>query len=323
MKGMTHWGWHASHEQISPQRLLRDAHHAEQAGFERAMCSEHVAPWSERQGHSGNAFVWLGAALATTDLTFGCVSAPGQRHHPAVHAHAIATLGAMFPGRFWVALASGEAMNEHITGDPWPRKEIREQRLDECAGIIRRLLHGEEVSHDGLVTVDRARLYDLPDPTPLLIAPAVTARSAARVAAWADGLVTLNQPHDRLREVLEAYRSAGGRGKVSLQVHLSWAPTDAEAEVLAHDQWRTNVFAEPVPWDTELPEAFDAMAEHVPPEVVREHVRVSADLAQHTEWLQEYAALGFDDIYLHHVGQEQRPFLDAFAETVLPDLKEN
>lgn len=323
MRCMTHWGWHASHEQISPQQLLRDAQHAEQAGFEMAMCSEHFAPWSERQGHSGNAFVWLGAALATTDLTFGCVSAPGQRHHPAVHAHAIATLGAMFSGRFWIALGSGEAMNEHVTADPWPRKEIREQRLDECVGIIRRLLHGEEVSHDGLVTVDRARIYDLPDPTPLLIAPAVTTESAARVAAWADGLVTLNQPHDRLREVLDAYRSAGGRGKASLQVHLSWAPTGDQAEGIAHDQWRTNVFAEPIPWDTELPAAFDAMAEHVTPEIVREHVRVSADLAQHTEWLQEYAALGFDDIYLHHVGQDQRPFLDAFAETVLPALKES
>jgi len=319
---MTRWGLHASHEQISPRQLLLDVQHAERAGFQMAMCSDHFAPWSMRQGHSGYTWSWLGAALATTDLTLGCVSAPGYRYHPAVHAQRIATLGTMFPGRFWVALGSGEAMNEHITGQPWPRKELREERLDECVDIIRRMLTGEEVSHDGHVTVDRARIYDVPEPTPLLIAPAVSVSSAERVAAWADGLVTINQPVETLREVLDAYRGAGGRGKVSLQVHLSWAPTREEAEAVAHDQWRSNVFAEPIPWDTETPEAFDAMSEHVPIEVVHDSARISSDLDQHVDWLQEYASLGFDDIYLHFVGQDQRPFIDTFAEKVLPRLEE-
>ncbi|MBC7309770.1 MAG: TIGR03885 family FMN-dependent LLM class oxidoreductase [Actinomycetales bacterium] len=319
---MTRWGFHASHEQISPRQLLLDVQHAERAGFQMAMCSDHFAPWSMRQGHSGYTWSWLGAALATTDLTLGCVSAPGYRYHPAVHAQRIATLGTMFPGRFWVALGSGEAMNEHITGQPWPRKELREERLDECVDIIRRMLTGEEVSHDGHVTVDRARIYDVPEPTPLLIAPAVSVSSAERVAAWADGLVTINQPVETLREVLDAYRGAGGRGKVSLQVHLSWAPTREEAEAVAHEQWRSNVFAEPIPWDTETPEAFDAMSEHVPIEVVHDSARISSDLDQHVDWLQEYASLGFDDIYLHFVGQDQRPFIDTFAEKVLPRLEE-
>jgi len=319
---MTRWGFHASHEQISPRQLLLDVQHAERAGFQMAMCSDHFAPWSMRQGHSGYTWSWLGAALATTDLTLGCVSAPGYRYHPAVHAQRIATLGTMFPGRFWVALGSGEAMNEHITGQPWPRKELREERLDECVDIIRRMLTGDEVSHDGHVTVDRARIYDVPEPTPLLIAPAVSVSSAERVAAWADGLVTINQPVETLREVLDAYRGAGGRGKVSLQVHLSWAPTREEAEAVAHEQWRSNVFAEPIPWDTETPEAFDAMSEHVPIEVVHDSARISSDLDQHVDWLQEYASLGFDDIYLHFVGQDQRPFIDTFAEKVLPRLEE-
>lgn len=319
---MTRIGFHGSHEQISPRQLLADVQHAEQAGFAMAMCSDHFAPWSLRQGHSGYTWAWLGAAMATTDLTFGCVSAPGQRYHPAVHAQRIGTLGVMFPGRFWAALGSGEAMNEHITGDRWPPKAVRTARLEECVDVIRRLLHGEEVTHDGLVTVDRARLYDRPEPVPLLVGPAATVASAARVAAWADGLVTFNQPIDTLRALLAAYRDAGGRGRAALQVHLSWAETDDAAAAIAHDQWRTNVFAEPVNWDTELPEAFDLMADHVRVEAVREHVRVSADLGQHREWLAEYAALGFDDIYLHFVGQDQAPFIDAFGTTVLPDLND-
>ncbi len=318
---MTRYGFHASHEQISPRQLLADVQHAEQAGFDMAMCSDHFSPWSSRQGHAGYTWSWLGAALATTGLELGCVSAPGQRYHPAVVAQKIATLGEMFPGRFWVALGSGEASNEHITAEGWPRKEIRTQRLEECVSVIRRLLAGEEVSHDGLVHVDRATLWERADPVPKLIGPAVSAESAARVAAWADGLVTVNQPHDALRKVVDAYRDAGGRGQLALQLHLSWAPTDDEALAVAADQWGVNVFGPPVSWDTETAEAFDALAAQVPREAVRSVVRVSADLGQHRAWLEEYAELGFDDIYLHHVGQDQGAFIDAFGGKILPELE--
>jgi probable non-F420 flavinoid oxidoreductase len=314
-------GFHASHEQVAPSRLLSDVQHAERAGFQMAMCSDHLAPWGTRQGHSGYAWSWLGAALATTDLELGCVCAPGQRYHPAVVAQKIATLAEMFPGRFWTALGSGEASNEHVTGDRWLPKEQRTRRLEECVDVIRRLLAGEEVSHEGLVTVDRARVWERPSAQPRLIGPAVSVASAARVADWADGLVTINQPVAVLREVVAAYRNAGGRGPLSLQVHLSWAPTLAEAEAIALDQWRTNVFPEPVCWDTETPEAFDVMAQHVDIDGVRRSVEVSEDLAWHRDRIAELAAVGFDDVYLHFVGQEQAPFLDAFGEHVLPALR--
>jgi probable non-F420 flavinoid oxidoreductase len=314
-------GFHASHEQVAPSRLLADVQHAERAGFDMAMCSDHIAPWGSRQGHSGYAWSWLGAALATTGLEMGCVSAPGQRYHPAVVAQKIATLGEMFPGRFWTALGSGEAANEHITGDRWPSKEERTLRLEECVDVIRRLLAGEEVSHDGRVRVDRARVWDLPEVPPRLIGPAVSVASAARVAAWADGLVTINQPVEVLRDVVAAYRDAGGRGPLALQVHLSWAPTREEAEAIALDQWRTNVFTEPVNWDTETPEAFDVMAEHVGIDGVRRAAEVSEDLSWHRDRIAELASAGFDDVYLHFVGQEQSAFLDTFGEHVLPALR--
>ena len=314
-------GFHASHEQIAPSRLLTDLEHAERAGFEMAMCSDHFGPWSARQGHSGYAWAWLGAALARTDLELGCVCAPGQRYHPAVVAQKIATLAEMFPGRFWTALGSGEASNEHITGERWPRKEVRTRRLEECVSVIRRLLDGEEVSHDGLVTVDRARLWERPSVPPRLIGPAVSVASAARVAAWADGLVTINQPVEVLRDIVSAYRDAGGRGPLSLQVHLSWAPTAEEADAIALDQWRSNVFTEPVNWDTETQQGFDVMAEHVDLEAVRGAVEVSHDLSWHRDRLAELAAVGFDDLYLHHVGQEQAAFLDTFGSEVLPALR--
>ncbi|CAN0402172.1 unnamed protein product, partial [Phaeothamnion confervicola] len=102
---------------------------------------------------------------------------------------------------------------------------------------------------------------------------------------------------------------------------LSWAPTEAEAEAIAFDQWRTNVLGGDVPWDLETPAAFDAVGEHITMESVRHAVRISADPAQHAAWLAEYADLGFDDLYLHHVGQEQERFIDTFADRVLPQVR--
>ena len=316
-------GIHASHEQVHPKALLDAVVAAERAGFSAGMCSDHFSPWSVRQGESGFAWSWLGAALARSSLPFGVVNAPGQRYHPAIVAQAAATLAAMFPGRFWVALGTGEASNEHITGQGWPRKDVRAARLRECVEIIRALLAGEEVSHDGLVTVDRARLWTLPDEPPKLIGPAVSVQTARDVAEWADGMVTLNQPHEHLRQVIEAYRSHGGRGNIALQVHLSYARDEDTALQIAYDQWRSNVFAPPLSWDLETAEQFDIASEHVPPEAVRKAVLVSSDLKQHSAWLHEYADLGFDEIYLHHVGQEQQEFIDAFGEHVLPDVAEH
>lgn len=318
---MTIIGFHASHEQVHPAELLRAVQDAERAGFDAAMCSDHLAPWSARQGHSGFAWAWLGAAMATTSLPFGVVNAPGQRYHPAVVAQAAATLAAMFPGRFWVALGSGENSNEHVTGDPWPVKEVRDARLVESVDVIRRLLAGEEVTHHGLVTVDRARVWTLPPDPPALIGPAVTAATAARAAGWADGLITINQPAQTLREIVAAYRDNGGRGPLAIQVHLAWHPDEAEAEAIAFDQWRSNVFPPPVCWDLATPEHFDVASSHVRPEDVARSVVISADLGRHADYLASLVELGFEQIYLHHVGREQGPFVEAFADAVLPQLR--
>ena len=317
---MTVIGFHASHEQVHPTALLEAVQLAESVGFTAAMCSDHLAPWSERQGQSAFAWSWLGAALQATSLPFGVVNAPGQRYHPVVVAQAIATLAAMYPGRFWAALGTGENSNEHVTGDGWPRKEIRNARLRECVDVIRRLHAGEEVSHDGLVTVDRARVWTLPEEPPKLVGAAVSVETARWVAEWADALITINQPHDHLRAMVDAYREAGGRGPLVLQVHLSYAADEERALQHAVDQWHSNVFGPPLAWDLDTPEAFDEAARQVPPEAVRDAVRISADPAQHAAWIAEYVELGFDEVYLHHVGQEQREWLEVFGDKVLPQL---
>jgi probable non-F420 flavinoid oxidoreductase len=314
-------GIHASHEQIPPSELLTAMREAEAAGFERAWSSDHFSPWSERQGESGFAWSWLGAAMQATSLPFGVVNAPGQRYHPAIIAQAAATLAEMFPGRLSVALGTGEFSNEHITGEPWPAKPVRNARLRECVDVMRALFAGEVVNHDGLVTVDRAKLWTLPAEPPPLLATAVSAETAAFAGDWADGLITINQPRERLERLLAAFREHGGEGKpVAIQVHVSWAETEAEARSIAYDQWRTNVFAPPLCWDLATVEQFDIAATHVRPEDVAEAVLVSSDVGQHAAWIEEMVALGFDAVYLHHVGQDQRRFIDVFGRQVLPAL---
>ena len=251
---MTTVGFHASHEQIPPGALLRAVIRAEEAGFDAAMCSDHFAPWTSAQGESGFAFAWLGAALASTTLPFGVVTAPGQRYHPAVTAQAIATLGEMFPGRFWAALGSGEAMNEHITGDGWPAKEVRDARLRECADVIRALLAGEEVTHTGLVTVDRARLWTLPSHPPALLAAAVSADTAGRVAEWADGLITVAQAPDAWRASWTRTVRQAAAVRSRFQVHLSFAESEEDALAIASEQWRAGVVEMPLAWDLDSPE---------------------------------------------------------------------
>ncbi len=319
-------GFHASHEQLAPRDLLACVRHAEAAGFDTAMCSDHLAPWSARQGHSGHAWTWLGAALHATDLPFGVVTAPGQRYHPVVTAQAIATLGQLFPGRFWAALGSGENMNEHVTGDPWPPKAERDARLSECVAVIRALLAGDEVSHDGRIRVDRARVWSLPDIVPDLVGAAVSEATAATVGGWADGLITVGQPLDALRRVGAAFREGGGVGKpVHLQIHLSWAPDEDEALAVAHDQWAAGVFGPDLAWNLALPAQFDDATRFVRPDDVRRCVLVSADLAWHAARINEAVeAVGADAVALHHVSgnpDDQARFIDTFAEKVLPHLR--
>jgi alkanesulfonate monooxygenase SsuD/methylene tetrahydromethanopterin reductase-like flavin-dependent oxidoreductase (luciferase family) len=148
----------------------------------------------------------------------------------------------------------------------------------------------------------------------------VSVATARRGADWADGLVTINQPHDHLRQMIAAYRDAGGRGKLILQLHLSYDPDPDRALAIAFEEWHSGVVTPPESWDLDTPQAFERASASATPADVAKVVRVSSDLGQHAAWINEYAELGFDDIYLHHVGQEQRGFLDAFGEHVLPQL---
>ena len=264
-------GFHNSHEQVHPAELLKAVRHAEEVGFTGAMSSDHFSPWSERQGQSGFGWSFLGAALATTSLPFGAVNAPGPAVPP----------GDRRPGdrdarRDVPRAGSGwrwAAARRPTSTSPGRAGRARSCATPGCASASTssaRCWPARRSATTAWSHVDRARIWTLPEVQPALVCPAVSVATARTGAEWADGLVTVNQPHDKLREMIAAYRDAGGRGKLALQVHLSWDPDPDRATEIAYDQWRSNVFAPPVCWDLDHVEAFDAASEHVTPRGRRE-----------------------------------------------------
>ena len=313
-------GFHCSHEQLPPSVLLRHVRLAEEAGFTAAMCSDHFQPWSERQGQSGFAWSWLGAALQATGMTLGTVCAPGQRYHPAVIAQAAATLAEMYSGRFWLAVGSGEALNESITGQPWPPKHDRNGRLQECVEVIRALWAGETVTRRGYTTTVDARLHTRAGQPPMIVAAALTPETARWAGSWADALITVAGPHDAMRQMLDAFREGGGEGKpVFLQVALSCAPTLDECERIAVDQWRQAGLQTAALAEIASPAEFDRASAAVDPAQVISRIRCAPDIDAHFEWLSGVAGLGFERIYLHNVARNhQERFNEQCAARLLP-----
>jgi coenzyme F420-dependent glucose-6-phosphate dehydrogenase len=313
-------GWHASHELYPPSELLRLARRAEAAGFRAGMCSDHFHPWTPQQGQSGFAFSWLGAALQATSLPSGSVCCPIGRYHPAVVAQAAATLAEMFPGRYWLAVGTGQALNESVTGDSWPAKPERRARLREAVDVIRALWAGETVTHRGLVRVESAKLHTRPERTPLLFGAALTPETAEWVGSWADGLLTVGHQPDGLREVADAFRRGGGAGKpMALQAAVGYAPDEDEAWRDAHARWPVAGLGQDLLQDAPTPELIAGEAAKVRIDDLRGKLRVSSELARHVEWVRGDFAAGFDAVYLHFVGRDPDRFIDTFAEKVLPE----
>ncbi|PVG84205.1 LLM class F420-dependent oxidoreductase [Nocardioides gansuensis] len=317
---MTELCFHCSHEQFPPSRLLDLAVRAEDAGFDGIHSADHLAPWRP-DGHSGYAWAFLGAAMARTRVPFGVVTAPGQRYHPVVHAQRIATLGEMFPGRLTVALGSGQAINEHVTGESWPAKPARNARLAQCADLIRRMLAGETVESPELRVHD-GRIWSRPDVPPRLFAAAITPGTAREVAAWAEGLITVGSDPRVVGEVVAAFREGGGEGKpVHLQVHVSWADDEETARTQALEQWASNALPPELAESLPTPEALVEAAAHSDPQQVLASLVVSADLDQHVARLAELLELGFERLAIHQVGPDQERFVERWGRDVLPRLR--
>jgi len=327
---MTTIGYAAMLEQFHPTELLDWCAQAEAAGFSAGfMVSEHFHPWTPQQGNSAFAWAFMGALGLRTSLRFGTgVVCPSFRYHPAMVAHAAATLGAMFPGRFWLGLGAGEALNEHIVGGKWPEIGVRSAMMFEAIEIINKLFTGEVVRHRGThFTLESARLYTLPEQrVPIYVATAGPL-NAKRTGRLADGMITVGAADAKLKELWEnndiGAREAGKDPATMpkiLQLHVSWARTEDVAVDNAVREWPNGGMAFPKQ-DIRNPEDFAAMAKLVRPENFVNRMLISSDVGRQVANIQQYIDMGFDEIHIHNVGRNQAEFIDVFGKEVLPELK--
>jgi len=325
-------GYAAMLEQFHPTEAVDLSALAEEHGFSGVMAADHYQPWVPAQGQA--AFVW-NVLTAIGERTRGDmgpgVTAPTFRWHPAMVAQASATLAAMYPGRHWLGLGSGEALNEHVVAGYWPEAPERINRMFEAIDIIKKLftssLAGKDVKHAGqFYKLESTRLWTMPEVAPeILVATAgpVTAKRAGRVA---DGLITVGAPLEKISGLFQKFddgaREAGRDPETMpkvLQLHLSWAETDEQALANAMHEWPNGGMKFPKA-DIRSPFDFEQMAKLVRPEDFEGRMVISADPDVHRAEIQKYVDLGFDRVYLHNVGRNQREWIEVFGRDVLPKL---
>jgi len=330
--GPAHIGYAAMLEQFHPTEALELSAFAEANGFTGVMAADRFQPWVPRQGEAS--FVWnvLGALGQTTtgDLGTG-MSVPTFRWHPAMVAQASATLAAMYPGRHWLGIGSGEAIDEHVTGGYWPETAERINRMFEAVEIIGKLFaasaSGRDTKHSGTYfRLETSRLWTMPEVAPpVLIATSgpVTAKRAGRTV---DGIIVDGAPIDKIAGLLDRFDQGAlevgrdpRRSLRVLRLHLSWAPTRAEAVANALTEWPNGGMRFPRS-DIRSPFEFEQLARLVRPEDFDGRMLVSEHPEQHREHIQRYLDLGFDRIYLHNVGRNQRDWIELFGREVLPRL---
>lgn len=318
---MASFGCTLSSEEHPPAVLVENAARAEAAGFDFVSISDHYHPWVSAQGHSP--FVWtvLGAIAASTSrIEVGVgVTCPTVRIHPAILAQATATTALLLPGRFFFGVGTGEALNEHILGDRWPRPEVRRDMLAEAVEIIRALWTGETVDHDGVhYEVENAKLFDPPAVEPPIIVSGFGPHAVVLAAAIGDGY----WGHAPEKEIIEAYEAAGGSGPRYAQIDVCWAEDVAAARSTVLRVWPNGGIPGQLSQDLPTWTHFEQAAQLVTEEDATASVPCGPDVAPIVEAVSRYLDAGYDHLYFHQVGPDQEGFFRFWTDALQPALAE-
>lgn len=311
-------GFSLSSELYGPRELVGQAKRAEEIGMTFCMISDHFHPWTDKQGQSP--FVWSvvgGIAQATSRLRLGTgVTCPLVRIHPAIVAQAAATSAAIMPGRFMLGLGTGENLNEHILGGPWPEAEVRQEMLEEAVHVIRQLWTGKTVSHRGEhFTVENARIYTLPEKLPPILVAAAGAKSAKLAGRIGDGMVGTTPS----AETIKTFETSGAAGKPRYgQLSVCFDADERRARKLALERWPTAGLGGEITQELKLPAHFEQATSKLREEDVAETIVCGADPEAHSARIQEYAKAGYDHIYVQQVGTDLDGFFRFYQREVLP-----
>jgi coenzyme F420-dependent glucose-6-phosphate dehydrogenase len=316
------YGYALSSEEHAPSALVQLAREAEETGFEFAFISDHFHPWINKQGQSP--FVWSiigGISQATKHIKIGTgVTCPTVRIHPAIIAQAAATSAALLPDRFMLGLGTGENLNEHIVGQWWPPIQIRREMLAEAIDIIKLLLEGGTKTYWGMYfDVDRARIYSLPkNPFPILTA--ASGEMMARVAGEiADGLISTGPD----KKVVDAFNENGNNNRPKYgQIAVCYGKNTDMAIETAHAYWPNSALQGRLSADLATPQDFESAAQNVRKDDVATSIVCGPDIDSYIERVKEYQRAGFDHIYFHQIGPDQKSFLDFYKKALSLELKQ-
>jgi coenzyme F420-dependent glucose-6-phosphate dehydrogenase len=325
-------GYKASAEQFGPRELLDFSVQAERCGLDIIAVSDHFQPWRHHGGHSPAALPWLGAVgEATRRAVLGTsVLTPTLRYHPSIVAQSFATLGMLNPGRVFLGVGTGEAMNETpATGQPFPGRKERRLRLAEAITLIRLLWTEERVDFQGeYYSVSRATIYDRPEePVPIFVAASgpLAAKLAGRVG---DGFICTSGKDPELYKTLLANVEEGAAAadrdpagiRRMIEVKVSY-DRDLDFAYDACRWWAALALTPEQKEGIEDPIEMERVADE---NADKAHTRfiVSNDPQDVVERIGTYLDLGFEDLVIHAPGEDQRRFLEQFSQDVLPALRE-
>ena len=311
-------GYFLSCEEFDAPELVRQARLAEEHGFDALWISDHFHPWLGEQGNSP--FVWsvIGAVSQATSLPIStAVTCPTTRIHPAIVAQAAATSAVLTGGKFSLGVGTGEALNEHVLGDPWPSADVRLEMLEEAVKVIRALWTGDVVEHHGsYYDVEHARLYSLPEAPPKIFVSGFGPKSAALAGRIGDGFACTKPDPD----LIAAFREAGGAGKpMQVGTKVCYGPDEDSARRTAHRIWRNEALPGELAQVLPTPEHFQQASSLVEPEAMV--TPVGPEAKTHVQALRKFLDAGYDELYVQQIGPDQDAFFDFFAAKVLPELR--
>jgi G6PDH family F420-dependent oxidoreductase len=313
------FGYFLSCEEYTPAQLVEQAVAAEKAGFDALWVSDHYHPWNGEQGESP--FVWgiIGALSQACSLPVTtAVTCPTVRIHPAVVAQAAATAAVQLGGRFIFGVGSGEALNEHVLGDPWPSADIRLEMLEEAVELIRELWTGEVVTRRGThYRTDHARLYTLPDEPPPIYVSAFGPKALDLAARIGDGFINTAPDADAVAQ----FKQKSGGKPAQAGAKVAWAPTQDEGVDHAHRLWANAGLPGEMAQILPTPEHFEQASQLVTRESTQDSVVAGSDIDEHVAQLREYVDAGYDEVYVANMGPHYLPMIEAYRAEVLPRLR--
>jgi TAT-translocated FGD2 family F420-dependent dehydrogenase len=319
-------GFQLAHEQFPVPELVELGIAADQAGFELLAVSDHFQPWQANEGHSGQAWITMSAiGQRTKRIRMGTtVTCPTFRYNPGVVAEAFASLSLLNPGRIFLGVGSGEALNEEAAGGSWPAWPERSERLVEATEVIRKLWGGQQIDHAGKYYKVNARLYDPPSKAIPLMMAGNGPKAMRRCGQYADGLITDPKTWKEHKAEFQKGATDVGKDPARMPVFIEqYVVVGGKKEMTeAAELWRFGPKAWKPYFNIRDPKTIQERANaEIPLEKVTEGWPISTDPDVHVKALTELFNSGATEVHIHSGQHEQKRVIDFYGKEVLPRLR--